>query len=461
MQTTTVSDLTKSGIDNKTETSTSLLKILNIYYTSGIDRIKTYGKTPSGNIVGEFIADGTTFQYILNINSNTISYEPVGIKSINKADSLLAERENADRFKTIYSAPEAFEISEVGAIEQKLDSWFFRADAPTKAKIGVKAKANKSGKTLTCTPGRTFPCGAVCRVMGKPCKQPMSPEVQEIAKQVAAKIATPTVEQITTPKPVETTTSLPRKQIQKNPAIKDETTFMSLYIEDIKCQGEKCKKIESTDPDPLITEGFNLNPIIVKELPDRTYEVVGNHSVYAQMRNSERAYCLVLGKHSKPFDETKIAKMAPAATTTVPLTGTTLGKVTAQQMAEQIAASKALQPDTDKKTPNSSKLFAKLINTKRIEPPTEEFDANDLRAAAETSLELGGFVEPPVVRRVGSPLDQKYEIISGQFQIAAAIVARAIDPLRGEIINVIVIEEENEKSIAKQMKAQKNANKNN
>jgi hypothetical protein len=375
MQTTTVSDLTKSGIDNKTETSTSLLKILNIYYTSGIDRIKTYGKTPSGNIVGEFIADGTTFQYILNINSNTISYEPVGIKSINKADSLLAERENADRFKTIYSAPEAFEISEVGAIEQKLDSWFFRADAPTKAKIGVKAKANKSGKTLTCTPGRTFPCGAVCRVMGKPCKQPMSPEVQEIAKQVAAKIATPTVEQITTPKPVETTTSLPRKQIQKNPAIKDETTFMSLYIEDIKCQGEKCKKIESTDPDPLITEGFNLNPIIVKELPDRTYEVVGNH--------------------------------------------------------------------------------------KRIEPPTEEFDANDLRAAAETSLELGGFVEPPVVRRVGSPLDQKYEIISGQFQIAAAIVARAIDPLRGEIINVIVIEEENEKSIAKQMKAQKNANKNN
>ena len=122
----------KAG-DN-TETSKLLTKILNTFYTSGIDRIKTYGKTPSGNIVGEFIANGSSFQYILNMKTNTVSYEPVSNKTANKADSLLAEQENTDRFKTIYSVHEAFEISSASAIEQKLDSWFFRADAVAKVR---------------------------------------------------------------------------------------------------------------------------------------------------------------------------------------------------------------------------------------------------------------------------------------------------------------------------------------
>lgn len=330
---------------NNTETSKLLTKILNTFYASGIDRIKTYGKSPSGNIVGEFVADGTSFQYILNIKTGTVSYEAVGIKAVNKADSLLAEAENADRFKAIYSAREAFDISDAIAIEQKLDSWFDRADAAAKVKVGAKAKANKSGKTLTCTPGKTFPCGAVCRAIGKPCKQPMSPDVQEIATQVAAKIKTPTTATTTT----------------------------------------------------------------------------------------------------KP------------TATTPPSTGAKSGKITAQQMAEQIAAAKALELDIGKKSANLSKLSPKTIRTKQIDPVTEEFDEKDLRAAAESFLELGGFVEPPVVKRVGDELNQRYEVVSGQFQIAAGIVARAIDPMRGETMNAMVIEEGTESAIAKQMKAQKSA----
>lgn len=325
---------------SNTETSKLLTKILNTFYTSGIDRIKTYGKTPSGNIVGEFIADGTSFQYILNMKTNTVFYEPVGSKAANKADSLLAESENADRFKTIYSVREAFDISDASAIEQKLDSWFFRADATAKAKIGVKAKANKSGKTLTCTPGKTFPCGAVCRAMGKPCKQPMSPEVQEMAKQVAVKMKTPTA--ATTP---------------------------------------------ATKP----------------------------------------------------------------ATTTTPSASATSGKITAQKMAEQIAAAKALEPDSGKNQPQGSKFLLKTVLVKGIEPPTKEFNQDDLRAAAEASLELGGFLEPPVLRRKG----MGYEVVSGEFQVAAAIVARAMSPQRGESLPVHIIEEENEKAVEKLMKAQK------
>ena len=335
---------------NNTETSKLLTKILNTFYTSGVDRIKTYGKSPSGNIVGEFVADGTSFQYILNMKTNTVSYEVAGVKAANKADSLLAEAENANRFKAIYSAREAFDISDASAIEQKLDGWFDRADATAKVKVGVKAKANKSGKTLTCTPGKTFPCGAVCRAVGKPCKQPMSPEVQEIATQVAAKIKTPAATATAT----------------------------------------------STATKPTVA--------------------------------------------------------------TPPSTGTKSGKITAQQMAEQIAVAKALEPDTGKKGLTGTKFFPKLVNTRRIDAPTKEFDQDDLRAAAEALLEIGGFVEPPVLRRVGNPLDQRYEVVSGEFQVAAGIVARAIDPVQGEQIWAMIIEEENEAAIAKQMKAQKNAN---
>lgn len=341
--------ITEVETENSTETSKQLAKILNTFYTSGIDRIKTYGKTPSGNIVGEFIADGINFQYILNLKINTVSYEPVGNKTANKADSLLAERENADRFKEIYSVREAFEISDANAIKQKLDSWFFRADASTKSKVGVKTAANKSGKTLTCTPGKTFPCGAVCRAMGKPCKQPMSPEVQEIAKQVAAKIKTPTTATTPTATPATTTTALP--------------------------------------------------------------------------------------------------------------TNTTPGKITAQKMAEQIAAAKALEPDAPKEKYISKKFFPSIVKTKKVAPPTEEFDQEDLKQAAESYLELGGFVNPPVVRRTGTIMNETYEVVSGQFEMAAAIVAKAMDPQRGETIPVMIIEEETKSAIEKQIKASKNANK--
>lgn len=323
----TITDI-KTG--TSTENSKLLTKILNTFYTSGIDRIKTFGKTPSGNIVGEFIADGTSFQYILNMKTNTVSYEPIGNKTANKADSLLAEQENADRFKAIYSIREAFEVSDASAIEQKLDSWFFRADAATKTKVGVKTAANKSGKTLTCTPGKTFPCGAVCRAMGKPCKQPMSPEVQEIAGQVAAKIKTPTAAVVT-------------------PATKPTTTTASV-------------------------------------------------------------------------------------------TGATSGKITAQKMAEQIAAAKALEPDAGKEKVNMKKLTTTNVAVKRITPPTQEFNQDELLAAAESILKIGGFVEPPVLRRTATG----FEIVTGEFQVAAAIVAKAMKPLSGEVLPAIVIDEEND-----------------
>jgi hypothetical protein len=338
MQLNTLSGLTEPKEGDGTTIPKLLTKILNTFYTSGIDRIKTYGKAPSGNIVGEFVADGTSFQYIINLATNSVSYEPVGNKTTSKTDSLLVEQENADRFKAIYSAREAFETSDAEAIEQKLDSWFIRADATAKAKVGVKTKANKSGKTLTCTPGKTYPCGAVCRAMGKPCKQPMSPEVQEIAKEVAAKIV-------------------------------------------------------------------------------------------------------------KPIINTTSATLKPVGQTTLSTTSSKAGKITAQQLAEQIVSTKTLNPNAEKEKVELKKLSPTFVPVRRIVLPTKEFDETELMTAAEAILKLGGFIEPPVLRRKGT----EFEIVSGEFQVAAAIVARAIQPISGETFPAFVINEDNEEAITKQV----------
>lgn len=136
-------------LDNDPEVVNLLTKILSSCYTSGIDRLANYGKTANENIVGEFEGDGTRFQYLINTKANTISYE---------------------------------------AVKSRKDALPSRLDAAKKVKVGAQTAANKSGKKLTCTPGKTYPCGAVCRAMNKPCKQPMNLQTQAMTKQAVAKI---------------------------------------------------------------------------------------------------------------------------------------------------------------------------------------------------------------------------------------------------------------------------------
>lgn len=135
------------GDTDDTNQSPALKKILNQGYTSGIDRIVAYGKSAkTNNVVGEFEANGTRFYFSIDPKKGTFSYAPAKAKVSN------------------------------------LDA--------AKAKAGAKTAVNKAGKTLTCTPGKTYPCGAVCRAMEKPCKRmPMSPQMQQTAKQVAAAIS--------------------------------------------------------------------------------------------------------------------------------------------------------------------------------------------------------------------------------------------------------------------------------
>ncbi|MEG4009903.1 ParB/RepB/Spo0J family partition protein [Microcoleus sp. Pol11C1] len=95
------------------------------------------------------------------------------------------------------------------------------------------------------------------------------------------------------------------------------------------------------------------------------------------------------------------------------------------------------------------KLLLTIVLVKQIAVPTEQFNLDELQTLAESSLEIGGFIQPPVVRRNGTG----YEIIAGHKQVAAAHLAKLIDPRNGESIPVMLLEPEMEEAAALQLPA--------
>ncbi len=99
------------------------------------------------------------------------------------------------------------------------------------------------------------------------------------------------------------------------------------------------------------------------------------------------------------------------------------------------------------------KLLPSLVAVKRVTSnvPATNFNRADLETAARTSLELGGFIQPLVVRRTGTELNLTYEVVSGHFQYHAACIARDIDFLAGETVSAYIMEPETEAPITQQL----------
>jgi len=95
----------------------------------------------------------------------------------------------------------------------------------------------------------------------------------------------------------------------------------------------------------------------------------------------------------------------------------------------------------DSTTPRAAKkLMPALVSVRRMisNVPVAYFDQAELEAAATQSLELGGFYNPPIVRRDG----ENYQVVSGHFEFRAAEIARMFDPWSGEMIPAFIVETE-------------------
>jgi hypothetical protein len=98
------------------------------------------------------------------------------------------------------------------------------------------------------------------------------------------------------------------------------------------------------------------------------------------------------------------------------------------------------------------KLSLSLVAVKKIVStvPRDNFADRDLEKVARLILELGGLINPIILRRNGM---DAYEIVEGNFEYYAAAMAREIDPFKGETIGAFIVEPENEELLLEQVKA--------
>lgn len=95
-------------------------------------------------------------------------------------------------------------------------------------------------------------------------------------------------------------------------------------------------------------------------------------------------------------------------------------------------------------------LNPSLIPVKKItsNQPRSSFSQDVLEQAAKAILEAEGTINPIVVRQVSL---REFEVIEGHLEYYAAVRAREIDLGRGEMIDAIVVQPENEAAILEQI----------
>jgi len=98
------------------------------------------------------------------------------------------------------------------------------------------------------------------------------------------------------------------------------------------------------------------------------------------------------------------------------------------------------------------KLLVSLVLVKKITStvPRSNFADRDLEKLAQLILELGGLINPIILRRNGM---DSYEIVDGDFEYYAAAKAREINPMKGETIGAFILEPENEGLLLEQVQA--------
>ncbi|QIR40662.1 hypothetical protein HCG51_30870 [Tolypothrix sp. PCC 7910] len=96
------------------------------------------------------------------------------------------------------------------------------------------------------------------------------------------------------------------------------------------------------------------------------------------------------------------------------------------------------------------KLSTSLVAVKKITSNKlrSTFADDEIEKAAQLILDSEGVINPIVVRRTSL---QSYEVIDGDFEYYAAARAREIDPRKGEMIGVFIIEPENEEALTNQI----------
>ena len=100
------------------------------------------------------------------------------------------------------------------------------------------------------------------------------------------------------------------------------------------------------------------------------------------------------------------------------------------------------------------KIMPSIILTNAINAPkiTGVYSQFDITEGAKLILELGGTIQPLIVRRAGmNDCMPIYDLVSGEFVYLCAAEARRIDSVKGESIDAYILTKDNEPAIMRQL----------
>jgi len=96
------------------------------------------------------------------------------------------------------------------------------------------------------------------------------------------------------------------------------------------------------------------------------------------------------------------------------------------------------------------KLPIALVAVRKISSTsTEIFPSEEIEAVAQAILEAQGVINPLIVRRTSL---ESYEVVDGEFTYQAAKKAREINPMKGEVIQAIILDPQNEEAVMRQVR---------
>ena len=96
------------------------------------------------------------------------------------------------------------------------------------------------------------------------------------------------------------------------------------------------------------------------------------------------------------------------------------------------------------------KLQTKLVAVKRINSSMarSSFSADDIEKVAHLIINAEGIINPIILRQHSL---ESYEVIDGHFEYHAAVRAKEISLLKGETVQAIILEPENEETLLEQV----------
>jgi hypothetical protein len=97
------------------------------------------------------------------------------------------------------------------------------------------------------------------------------------------------------------------------------------------------------------------------------------------------------------------------------------------------------------------KQLTKLVSVKKIicETPASTFNSDDVESLAKLMIEAEMVVYPIILEQTGL---NEYKLINGAIQYHAAVRAKQIDLLKGEVVQAVVVTgEANELNLLKQV----------